>query len=534
MKTECKPKFRKDVIFIVFDALRYDVFSSLDEADLLVPNMAKIARKNGLNKIVSNGHTTRFAFPSLFTQTYPLDYDGYNFGISRRPSSIVESLKEKGYFSKLIFGAELDIPMMGFDRGADEVIAAYDKLLPIYMFLRYYLHYEVSMWKKGRYSDGKIKEILFRDYDTLLNFLSLSKNRTQDPFLHRRARNYTVSEVNALNNERALLKKDFRLICEKILTIPLEYYYLALGRKTLPKYFFLYRVKSYFLGKIQYLMNNRLGFNINCTRTTIPIFAKDYYKEVIKSIKNSKKPWFIFWHIEDLHDYRIVLRPLSFFRKCLLIPHCLKIRRKINSKRALFYDLTLIHLDRMIKGLISEINKYDNEALIFITSDHGYGWKWERSYDQTVEFGFRTHREHINVPLLIHGGMNKYKGEMLDTINIGDLLFFELGFIDLLNIDVDDFVITESAGRNNCDLENNDLFFTVTGKDLKIMVHIQKDKIIVEKIFDIANDPEELNNIVNKDLKERIKKLLDFLFVKRAKILSFRKVKRENIIYKDN
>ena len=36
---------------------------------------------------ITNGHTTKFVMPSLITQTFPLDFDGYNKVIKNRPKS---------------------------------------------------------------------------------------------------------------------------------------------------------------------------------------------------------------------------------------------------------------------------------------------------------------------------------------------------------------------------------------------------------------------------------------------------------------
>ena len=82
----------KNIFFIIIDALRFDSLND-DVSKKIAPNLKKLCDEGILQKVTTNGQTTKFALPSIFTQTFPLDYGGYNYGIKNKPRSFVECLK---------------------------------------------------------------------------------------------------------------------------------------------------------------------------------------------------------------------------------------------------------------------------------------------------------------------------------------------------------------------------------------------------------------------------------------------------------
>ena len=56
--------------------------------------------------------------PSVFTQTFPLDYGGYNSVIKKRPKSFVEILKND-FKTFMLEGHDNDGPECCCDRGFD-------------------------------------------------------------------------------------------------------------------------------------------------------------------------------------------------------------------------------------------------------------------------------------------------------------------------------------------------------------------------------------------------------------------------------
>ena len=84
---------KRNVLFLMVDALRYDVFDDLDEARQIAPTICSIMDKGVLRRLTSNGMVTQVAMPSILTQTFPFDHGGYNWGLNDRPKSFIEILK---------------------------------------------------------------------------------------------------------------------------------------------------------------------------------------------------------------------------------------------------------------------------------------------------------------------------------------------------------------------------------------------------------------------------------------------------------
>ena len=82
----------KNIFFIIIDALRMDSLND-DMSGKIAPNLKKMCSKGLVEKIITNGQVTKFVVPSIFTQTFPLDYGGYNYGIDKMSEAINDSLK---------------------------------------------------------------------------------------------------------------------------------------------------------------------------------------------------------------------------------------------------------------------------------------------------------------------------------------------------------------------------------------------------------------------------------------------------------
>ena len=121
-------------------------------------------------------------------------------------------------------------------------------------------------------------------------------------------------------------------------------------------------------------------------------------------------------------------------------------------------------------------------------------------------------------------------------------------FLDLLDVPLDksykgqsifdkgkDFVVSESAGKGNADLNRKNLFFTITTLDHKLMVMLEDKTITINKFFDLKNDPYELNNLFEnkKNISNKIlKKLLKKLYSERKNIFKIRGIKNLDAYFK--
>ena len=78
----------KNIFFIIIDALRMDSLND-DMSEKIAPNLKKMCSKGLVEKIITNGQVTKFVVPSIFTQTFPLDY-GVKEGLHKRNFTMIK------------------------------------------------------------------------------------------------------------------------------------------------------------------------------------------------------------------------------------------------------------------------------------------------------------------------------------------------------------------------------------------------------------------------------------------------------------
>ena len=192
--------------------------------------------------------------------------------------------------------------------------------------------------------------------------------------------------------------------------------------------------------------------------------------------------------------------------------------------------MSLHFIDRELGKLIKLSNL--NSCKFFIFGDHGCDIHdiEERSVQEI--FGFRTHREHINVPLIIYNSSNKIsKKGYHDSMSISATILDELKIKPHTSFkgrsvykSGKKIIISENCGRGNCDLERKDLYFTITSKKYKMFILIQKNKLKIKRLYDLMNDKNEVNNLIKiKKFKKEIQTLLVFFINERRNLLKKKK-----------
>ena len=106
---------------------------------------------------------TQVSLPSIFTQTYPLDYNGYNTGIKDRPKSIIELFKQKGYQTMFIAGHDISGPIRNYERGAEIIKSIYQFEDTIEKYIRLNLYFEIKNLMK-KISKTEIIKILQKNF----------------------------------------------------------------------------------------------------------------------------------------------------------------------------------------------------------------------------------------------------------------------------------------------------------------------------------------------------------------------------------
>ena len=229
-----------NVILIILDNFRYDSFDNFHDLKSFLPNFSFIKKNSCHINITSNGQATKFVMPSLFTQTFPLDYGGYNSVIKQRPASFVELLKNWGFNTFMLQGDDNDGPESCCERGFDYVEAIYDKRLLLQNYLEEVLRYEIKFKKKSK----NIKRCNFhlKKFKNILLHIARSTNRVTRRIpkdfqkLHKNWQRKFYKEVELIENNPSI-------VIEKIVNVEPHLYYLLLGKKNYKTLSFFFKRK---------------------------------------------------------------------------------------------------------------------------------------------------------------------------------------------------------------------------------------------------------------------------------------------------
>ena len=531
-----------NIFFLLIDNFRIDSFDNQKKSRKLFPNFSSLIKKGFLKKIISNGQATKFVMPSLFSQTYPLDYDGYNYAITNRPKSFAEILKENNYSTHMFQADDNDGPISNCDRGFDFVESIYDRRLLLQNYIEEVLSYELKNILNRKPTRKKLLKTL-ENFKNLLFYIGRSCNRVNRLNVPPELRSYDSEWSKKIFKEIEILEKDPYFISQKILKVSAQFYYLLLGeKKTNSKKFFIKKKIYGILNRFQ-LFFNMIGFFPFKVLTFRKVaLATEVLNGAFKVIKN-KQNFFIYAHLMDLHDRKLINRPLQLIKKLLKWPYWFFLSKDKSFKRFL-YDISLHFLDFEVGKFVKYLKKnekFKNTILIF-TGDHGCDMydKIKRGRDEV--FGFRTHYEHITVPLIyVNSNKKENNSGLHDTMSISASLLDNLQIKkhkSFRGISVfrkgKNIIISENADRGNCDLLNKDLFFTLTGSQFKMMFLVKQKRLLIERLYDLKSDPYEIKNLVFNDRFHKIlKKNIDIFFIERKNILEKRCITKNNIYIKD-
>ena len=531
-----------NIICILVDNFRIDSFDNQNDSRKLFPNLSFLIKKGFIKKIISNGQATKFVMPSLFSQTYPLDYDGYNYGISNRPKSFVEILKSKGYSTHMFQADDNDGPISKCDKGFDFVEAIYDRRLLLQNYVEEVLSYDVKKTLNSNPTKKKLLKIL-ENFKNLLLHIGHSNNRVSRSDIPFQLRSYDEKWSKKIFKEIEILQNDPYCISKKIIKVSSHFYHLFLGKKKISSKKFFIQKKVYgFLTRLQQLII-RLGiFPFKILTFRKAALANEVLHNTFDIIKK-KKNFFIYAHLMDLHDRKLINRPLRFIKKILRWPYWLFLSKDKSFKRFL-YDISLHFLDLEVGKLIADLKKnekFNNTTLIF-TGDHGCEMYDKKFRGRDEVFGFRTHHEHITVPL-IYVNSKKKKSELglHDTMSISASLLDDLGIKSHESFKGTSvfrkgkkIIISENADRGNCDLLNKDLFFTITSNKFRLMLLIREKKIFIERLYNFKSDPYEIDNLILKKIPyATLKNYIEIFFIERSNILKKRSITKKKVYIKN-
>lgn len=531
----------KNVFFFIIDALRFDAVQNEVVGRELMPVYSAVAQKGVISRVTTNGQVTKFVMPSIFSQSYPLDFGGYNDGIKNRPKSFVEVFKEHGYNTIMLEGHDIDGPHGRIERGFDTVRVYHDKRLLLEGAVKKRFLYDIKLWRKGEMSDDEIVTLIQNEYGALLTYLEGHANRVEDTSGHRTLGRFSASDLRKIRAEIALLENDPMAVIEKIERVSPFFFFDYLGMWPVG-ISLKFRNKFFSIGKSwQKKFNALFGTEINFipSRPRVPPIASTMLKDAVKEISKTQGPWFTYVHIMDPHDHTIVNRPLYLLDKLRFLPRTLR-ARKIErdllgyNPRRVGYDLTLAYVDHYFGRFLAALKRTnaDENTICCLIGDHGEGWDEARDAKLRTEFGYRTHHEHISIPLMVSPVEGKaVQDGMADSMSIAATM------LDLAGLPQDPafkgrsifdqgwpFVVTENCGRGNADIERRDIYFTVTGPAQKLMARLTDQKLIVERYYDLALDPRELTNVLVQVSAGDCREMIDHLYAERKNLFELRGV----------
>ncbi len=518
---------KKNCIFLLLDSITFDAINNKKISSILFPNLHYLATKFNFKKCVSNSNCTQFVLPSLFSLSMPLDEGGYDYGIKNREIAFMEILKNEGY-STLIFsncnqmGAD-----NGYERGATENVNSFDYRLILEQKLNRVI---LSKYKKNFDKKNRDDELL-EDYKDLIVKIKNKIENVDILLWNKKLKKINFSIKNNIINEIQLLKKNPEIVKKRLLTINPASAWLFLGDEKLNSFkFYIKRLASAINWRFKHkISKSSLPFTLLGHKT---INITDNFNKFKDKINNLKKPYFIYHHVMDLHDYENLNSISYLIKKLLNYPTWLKNTLNMHRKRKFFYDSTLMIVDTYIGKILKIL---DSNTILFITSDHGHRKSLKKQFKRsyiTNDYFNEMHGEDIEVPFISNTNLNEKinnENHLYDTISVSKKIF------STLNINLDNylenkndnkkFIISEHAGRGAFNL-NKDLYFTLSNFKFRMIISFINNELFV-KFYDLIQDPDEINDISNdKNFENTVNEMFNYLKENRYDII---KLKLKNL-----
>ena len=528
----------KNAIFIIIDALRFDVLADPVKSKYLFPAMTSLSKNGIIKKVTTNAQSTQFVLPSLFSLTYPLDHGGYNNGIRDRPASYVECIQKLNIHTVLMATCNQMGVGTGYQRGFNEVLMTPDFRLLIEQKINRTLLYEVKLLQKGKKTQEEVVLIIKKEFGLLLTALiDMIKSCDQSLWPKKLIKLNKAIEKGSIK-EKHILEENPEIIINKMLTISPGTYWYTLGEhKNKSLNFLLYRIKVAISWRFANLVKRKLSrwpfFFLGHYQVLFGQILKPLLKK-ISAIKNER--FLLHFHIMDVHDCRAVNHIFHVIGRLRFFPKWFYARLTGKTNRHFVYDSAAMYVDECLSKLFDHLKKENiyNDSLILLTADHGN--YFADSPRKQNDLGYRTYYEDIDVPMVIANGSKRVVSE-----NLCDSMGVTATFLDEFNIKNDKsfkgksifdegrkIIITENCGRGNADLSRRDIYFTVISEKFKMMAVLKNTDLCIERLYAIENDPKEVENVVNEIKYKYILDLFrEYLIKERHEIFKLRGMKSE-------
>jgi hypothetical protein len=397
------------------------------------------------------------------------------------------------FYENIIKHEECSIMLQG-TYSVDDLLLAYDKLLHEYnLFFNNDKNYTIQFLKEGM--NSKIAQLnivdhgAFVDQQIVKDFLGA--NRKAFRKLSR------ISLVQNIKNNQLSLKI--------IITGLIE---LLKGKrqKNLLNYLYNY-LRNLF--PIKFFKYHALRDNWQYEPSAKTQLSAGV--EILKE-RDRSKPFYMFFHLEEPHEY------LSFFTfdskdRRVLNAEMALVASKIkaygeNFKGNVLYPLSLLYVDNCLREFYSSLDslKLLEDTTILICADHGSSYTFNPLRQNQVN---NFYRENYHTPLLLHN-----RKHIVPTINhdywsadsVFSTLFWYSGIVypsqysgPVITRDVSKgYVITEYMGPGCPDMISRDVWISIRNERFSIayIVNINESVKQVQpyQIFNLSEDPSETCN----------------------------------------
>jgi hypothetical protein len=528
---------KKSALFLLIDAMRFDTMADPVAAKFLFPNLAKIAAKGSVSRVVANAQSTQFIMPSLFSLTYPLDHGGYDTGIRLRPRSFVEVLKEAGWKTRKIVTVNQLGVSHGYERGFDTVKTATDFRIVLEHNLDRTLSHGIDLWKRGETSEEDAVEFFHREFGIVLDQLEKIWESFDQSLWTPRLRHVNGRVARGLSAERALLDENPVLIMNKVAFLSGAAYWRFLGDRSINRFrrFFWHGI-GFVQQKIRKAIVYR-SFPPFFFLGHLPLVLPDVIAKVCSFMEGEKaqRPWFAYMHFMDIHDCRAFNRPLRVMARWRFLPRWWLGKFRGHTNRRFAYDTALMAVDVCVGKLIRTLARTGqlDDLLLLITGDHGSNYA-ENPRGKKGLIEVLTHYEDIEVPMILVGAEPlPADGGLIDSMGVTATLLEALGApTDPSFKGVSayaggrDAIISESCGRGAADLARREIYFTVSTKNHRMMATLGGSDLQTTELYDIVKDPKELVDIASDPgSAATIAALKRHIYREREELLALRGVK---------
>lgn len=149
-----------NIFYIIIDSVgrkAYDGVAKSFRKELSDLNFKSLIEQDNDSKLYVTGAPTEFSYPSLTTSTFPLDYGGYFFGISKRQSSISKIFKSFGYKTHC-YNEDFRPLTSGYFEGYDTVKNLYSPLRNLdYLTCHLNFYKDLLIDKKTNYDSSNVR-----------------------------------------------------------------------------------------------------------------------------------------------------------------------------------------------------------------------------------------------------------------------------------------------------------------------------------------------------------------------------------------